>query len=180
MNRIIVVTALLFALLCCAERSVASDQNAVVAALQFVEKSMVAGKVDEVVPLLKEGATRKRGKPGSLLEALRRDQKIHKTAPPPGWDMRLREIYVVHGDEKEQFKDRMLRHFRAQGKNVTEQEANISADAIAKPYGLTKDRTVCLLFYERSRENGPVSVKAVLVALEKIDGKFLVAHVWDE
>lgn len=179
MKRKIIVAASFLVLLWRPELSLASDQDAVVAAVQFAEKSIVNGQVDEVVPLLKKGATRKRGKPGSLIEFLRRErEQIRKMAAMH--DVRLREIYVVREDEQEQLKDRVLRHMRSRGKNVTDQEANVPADVIAKGYGLTKNRTVCMLFYERSRGEDAISVNLVLVALEEIEGKFLVSHVWDD
>ncbi|QDV10677.1 hypothetical protein CA51_05270 [Rosistilla oblonga] len=175
----IVVAVSFFVLLWRPELSLASDYDAVVAAVRFFEKSQLSGQVDEVEPLLKKGATRKRGKPGSLIEILRREQEhIRKTAPMR--DVRLREIYVVREDEQEQLKDRTLRYMRAKGKNVTDEEADVPADVIAKAYGLTENRTVCMLFYELSRGEDAISVNLVLVALEEIEGKFLVAHVWDD
>lgn len=178
LNKAIVVLTSLFIVHLQAESAFATDRDAVSVAMQFVNAAMMQGDIGRVEPLVKKGATRKRGKPGSLLGDLRREQKqIQNANPLP--ELRLREIYLVRDGEQEHLKDRILRHMRQQGRNVTEEEADVPADVIAKAYGMTKDRTICMLFYERRRDANSVAVNLVLLALEEIDGRFLVAHVWD-
>ena len=169
----------LFAMHIVPVQAVASGHEAVVTSLQLVDK-LNSGDVDAVKRIVKADATRKRGKPGSLISDMLRDLP-HRRAGNPMSRMRLQEIVLVRNDELERLKNRTLQHARERGINVAEDEAAVSADVFAKGHKLTENRTLCMLFYTKKADDDQVRPpKLIAVTLEKIEGKLLVVHLWDD